>query len=138
MRFLHRDAEYFLPDEWWVEAGMTGFRPQQRLFRSGASPWPDLAVFEVAITDVQPLLRNGSHGVFTDNPETGSAQHRVVRILRGFRERAAIPPIEVARLPDGSSVRFKLIHGAHRFYCSVAAGFSHLPAVEVYDVWGSR
>ena len=117
---------------------MTGFHSQDRSFRPGASPWPDLPVFEVAIADVQPLVRQGTHGVFNDNPDTGTAHDRVVRILRGFRDGAAIPPVEVARLPAGPPVKFKLIHGAHRFYCAVAAGFSLVPAVEVHDAWGSE
>lgn len=138
MRFLHRDVEYSIPDEWWLEVGMADFHSQERSFRPAASPWPDLPVFEVAIGDVQPLVRKGTHGVFNDNPDAGSAHDRVVRILRGFRDGTAIPPIEVARLSGGSSVKFKLIHGAHRFYCAVAAGFSSVPAVEVHDVWGSQ
>lgn len=116
---------------------MVGFRAETRAFRAGVSPWPELCLFEVAVADVQPLRRNGSHGVFNDNLETGSAQERVVRILRGFREGQSIPPIEVARLADRSSPNFKLSHGAHRFYCAVAVGFSHVPAVEVVDMWGN-
>ncbi len=37
----------------------------------------------------------------------------------------------VVRLPDGSASSHRLYHGAHRFYCSVAAGYSHVPAIEV-------
>lgn len=136
MHFLHRDIEYSLPDEWWAEAGMEGFTPEQRSFRAGPSQWPELPISEVAIDDVRPLRRQGSHGVFNDNPESGSAHDRVVRILQGFRENSPIPPVEVARSANGTGSKFKLIHGAHRFYCAVAAGFSHVPAVEVVDTLG--
>ena len=136
MRFLHRGIEYSLPDEWWVEAGMEGFAVPRHSFLAGPSQWLDLPVFHVAVEEVRPLLRNGSHGVFNDSPESGSAHDRVVRILRGFRDDAAIPPVEIARLADGSGPRFKLVHGVHRFYCGVAAGFSQVPAVEAVDIWG--
>ena len=42
------------------------------------------------------------------------------------------PPIEVSR----TGRTFKLVHGAHRFYCAVASGYSKIAAVEVVDVWG--
>jgi hypothetical protein len=136
MRFEHARVEYTISDEWWSEAGMKTFSRRSRSFLGGKSPWPDLRVFEVAIGDVRPLVRNGTHGVFNDSIESGSAHDRVVRILRGFCDGAAIPPVEVAPLAADAEFRFKLIHGAHRFYCAVAAGFSHVPAVQVIDVWG--
>ena len=124
------------PEILWTEAGMEGFTPEERSFRPGQSQWPELPIGEVAIDDVRPLRRQGSHGVFNDNPESGSAHDRVVRILLGFREDSPIPPVEVARSAHGTGSKFKLIHGAHRFYCAEAAGFSHVPAVEVVDIWG--
>ena len=134
MYFLHKDIEYSLPDEWWTEAGMESYTATAQSFRAGPSPWPGLSTFQVAIDDVQPVVRQGTHGVFNDSPKSGTAHSRVVSILRGFRENSLIPPVEVARLATGADCRFKLIHGAHRFYCGVAAGFSHVPAVEVVDI----
>jgi hypothetical protein len=61
----------------------------------------------------------------------GTARERVVSLLRGFREDAAIPPVHVVRLGPGSPYRFKLNAGAHRFYCSVAAGFKSVSAIDV-------
>jgi hypothetical protein len=138
MRFSHHNIEYVLPDEWWNEAGMRAGLMTGRSYVSGPSPWPKLPVFELAVSDLQPVLRQGSHGVFNNNPEFGTAHDRVVQILRGFREQSSIPPIEVARLPPIQSPQFKLIHGAHRLYCSIAAGFSHVPAVEVVDFFGTH
>ena len=137
MLFKHHDIEYVLPDEWWNEAGMPAGTLGGFSYVGGPSPWPKLKVFELAISDVQAVLRQGSHGVFNDNPEFGTAHDRVVQILRGFREQVPIPPIEVARLHSAQPSRFKLIHGAHRLYCSIAAGFSHVPAVEVVDFFGT-
>ena len=136
MRFLHCDIEYEIPDEWLAEAEVESFVTNGRSYRAGPSPYPELSVEEVAVGEVEPLRRKGSHGVFNDNPNDGTAQARVVSILCGFRQDAFIPPIEVARLATGASSKYKLVHGTHRFYCSVAVGFSHVPAVEVTDIWG--
>jgi len=137
VRFKHHDAEYELPDDWWNEAGMRASLLSGSSYVGAPSQWPKLQVFELAINDVQPVLRQGSHGVFNDNPEFGTAHDRVVQILKGFRDRTSIPPIEVARLPSPQSPQFKLIHGVHRLYCSIAVGFSHVPAVEVVDFFGT-
>lgn len=133
MRFAHQGIEYELPDAWWLEAGMPGFSPSRPAYVATNSPWPNLQVLQVAISAVEPLQRNGTHGVFNDNPKFGSAHDRVVRILRGFRENSSIPPVEIARLPGTEAPRYKLIHGGHRMYCSIAAGYSHVPAVEDPD-----
>src|SRR5438093_9328924 len=126
MRFLHRDVEYELDEAWWLEAGMVGFNPPQRSFRSASSDVLGRALFEIAVDQVEPLRRELSHGVFNNSAESGSAHDRVVSILRGLREGSVIPPIHVTKTAPGSVCPFRLVHGAHRFYCAVAAGFSHV------------
>lgn len=133
MRFFHRDVEYALEDAWWVEAGMFGFTPSQPSFRSGPSDVAGRVPFDVAIDDVEPLRRQLSHGVFNDSAEAGSAHDRVVSILRGFRQDSAIPPVHVTKNREGSTCPYRLVHGAHRFYCALAAAFSHVPAIKVDD-----
>jgi hypothetical protein len=132
MRFTHGFVEYVLPDEWWVEAGMQGSRPPRRSFRVNPDAACGLPVLEVLMEEVEPLQRQLSHGVFNDSPEFGTARERVVRILCAFRDDVPLPPIEVVRAPAGGW-RFRLSHGAHRFYCAVAAGFSAVPAIDVTD-----
>ena len=134
--FKHHDVRYSLPDEWWEEAGMRDAKLIGHSYLGGQSLWPELEVCQIAISDIQPLVRLGSYGVFNDNAEFGTAHNRVVQILRGIREQAPIPPVEVSRLPAGEFPTFKLIHGAHRLYCSIAVGFTHVPAVEVVDFFG--
>src|SRR5437762_1358789 len=109
---------------------MTSFRPSARSFRAGVSTFPDLVTFEVAIDDVQPLLRKLSHGVFNDagpGRQEGTARERVVRILKWFRNESPVEPVGVVELQASGGCRFKLGQGAHRFYCAVAAGYSHVP-----------
>ena len=63
-------------------------------------------------------------GIFNDSEEEGcSARERVVRVLRGFRFDNAIPPVEIVEGQAGYPYRYKLVHGAHRLYCWLAAGF---------------
>jgi hypothetical protein len=126
MESHHGHLRYELNGEWWQDAGMVGFVPARPSFRPDLSAFPESPVVEVAVTDVQPLERHLSHGVFSD-------KRRVVSILRGFREDAAIPPVELLRLRDHGLYRFSLYHGGHRFYCAIAAGFSHVPAVDVTE-----
>jgi hypothetical protein len=73
-----------------------------------------------------------SHGLFNDHEELGTARQRVVHILRGFHTGAQIPPVLVDRLGQPSQHLYRLRDGAHRFYSSIAAGFSHVPAI-VYE-----
>ena len=130
MRFRHRDFEFVVPDDWWTAAEMASFTPTRRSYRPGAAPW-GLPVFEVAVDDVEPERRDLTHGVFND-------ESRVLRVLRGFRADDAIPPVEVRRRTAGGPPTFELFDGAHRFYCAVAAGFSHVPAVDIphFDLGG--
>jgi hypothetical protein len=131
MKLFHHDFEFKLDDQWWAEAGMTAFAPEGRSYRVDLNAFPDRTICEVPITEIEPVRRRLSHGVFNDDPVTGlSAKDRVVSILRAFRENAAIPPVELIRLPSSARLTYKLTHGAHRFYLSIAVRFTHIPAVK--------
>ena len=128
MRCFHRDFKFELSDEWWDEAGMRGFIPAQKSYYADLKAFLGWTVYEIRVDEVEPVRRQLSHGVFNDDAETGrSAKDRVLDILRGFTNGAAIPPVDVIQV-QGADYRYKLTHGAHRFYCSVAAGFSYIPA----------
>jgi len=102
----------------------TAYRVNDRLFQN---------VCEVPIKDVGTVSRNSEVGIFDHSEEEGSARERVVRILRGFRFDKAIPPVEIIEGQAGYPYGHKLVHGAHRFYCSLAAGFTCLPSIEGFD-----
>lgn len=91
---------------------------------------PGSEICTVSIEDVGPVDRLE---VFKDSEEYGSARSRVLKILRGFRRGEEIPPVEVVGAKPEYGHRFKLTHGAHRFYCSLAAGFTHVPATKGRD-----
>jgi hypothetical protein len=65
--------------------------------------------------------------------EYGFAEQRMIDILRALREKTALPPIEVNQ-QSLSPHCYNLYHGFHRYYASIAAGFSHLPITVVPDV----
>jgi hypothetical protein len=130
MRSIHDDFEFDVNDEWWAEAGMKDFVPKAPAYNADLSRLSGQTVYCVQIEEVTPVRRNLSHGVFNDDAETGrTAKDRVTDILRGFRSGAAIPPVEVMRLRSDSRHTYELKRGAHKFYLSVAAGFTHVPAI---------
>lgn len=129
-RFYHRDFECEIDDAWWRDAGMMGFVPKRSSYRAGPpEPHRNLVghpVVSVRVCDVAPVRRGLAHGVFRDAAS-------VTRFLIGFRHDDEIPPALVSRLPAGTGHAFRLTHGGHRFYCSVAAGYSEVPAIVVPD-----
>jgi hypothetical protein len=132
MILIHHDLKVELEDTWWVEAMMENFVPARRSFRPDLEAAKGEAVFEARIDEVAPLKRNPGVGIFNDN-EVATARERVLRILAGFRAGAAIPPVILVVDNSGTGFRYKLSHGSHRFYYSLAAGFSHVPAIEGMD-----
>jgi hypothetical protein len=84
----------------------------------------------VSIKDIGPVTRPA---IFKDNEEQ-TARERVSSILRGFRRGEAFPAVEVVEGKRKYGHPFKLTYGAHRFYCSLAAGFTHIPAVKGFGV----
>lgn len=134
MRFFHHNFAFKLSEEWWAEAGMSGFVPASRSYRVDSQAFPDRNVYEVRIDEVAPVRRQLSHGVFNNDAQTGlRAKNRVINILRAFLTGVAMPPVEILRLPPGTPHSYRLTHGAHRFYLSIEAGFTHVPAIDGFD-----
>jgi hypothetical protein len=131
MKFTHHGLQIEIPEDWWTEAGMRGFAPTFTAYRVNQKLFPN--VREVPITDVGPVIRSLGVGIFNDSAAEGSAHDRVVRILRGFRFDNAIPPVEIVEGQHGYPYRYKLVHGAHRLYCSLAAGFKCVPTIKGFD-----
>jgi hypothetical protein len=96
---------------------MADFVPPTRAYRT----IPDSQILTVSIQDVGPV-DDTRRQIFRDRAD-------VLKILRGFRLGDAIPPVHVVDGKSGYGHLFKLIDGAHRFYCSLRAGFTHVPAI---------
>jgi hypothetical protein len=117
-RLPRRQVSFEIPDEWWIEARMAGFRPTSQAYCT--RPEPNVVL--VSVTDIvhPPRIVEKDFGGFD--------RLRLIRILSGFVAGLAIPPIKVHEMPQGS-FRYGLRDGFHRFYTSVAAGFDHIPAI---------
>jgi hypothetical protein len=132
MKFAHHDLQIELEDDWWDEAGMAGFSPTSRAYRTHPSfSATGEPILEVSIAEVAPAPR--LIGIFRDSEDGIPARERVLKILRGFRLDEAIPPVQVVESKPGSTYRYKLTDGAHRFYCALASGFTLVPTLKGFD-----
>lgn len=131
MLLNHHDLTFELPDEWMSEAGAQNFGPKEVSYRVEDSKAHE-PFFLVRIADIGPVMRNPGVGIFNNN-ELATAKERVVHILSGFCSDAALPPVSVVESRAGP-YRYKLTAGVHRLYCSLAVGFSHIPAVTGFDM----
>jgi len=105
-----------IPDEWWRFADMAGFRPSSDFYPPNESPFEALALAEV-----QPPARFEGVPLFK--------KYKLVPVLFAFQSpECALPLVQVIELPEPGRYRFAVHNGFHRFYASVAVGFSHLPA----------
>jgi hypothetical protein len=92
-------------------------------------------VLHLAIDVIKPVDPSVSRRVFKNDPNGVTSHGRVLKILRGFVNDDPIPPVWVVRDQAGT---YALRNGAHRFYCSIAAGFTQIPAIEVSTEPGSE
>lgn len=122
-RFWLPDGRPFdIPLEWWTEAGMDHFERGPDKSYVGR---PNLNLKIVLIADIDlPSMehRNLSHGPLD--------RDRMVSVLWSIAERAEICPVTTTKTESGN-YRYRLHNGVHRFHASVAAGFTHIPALLV-------
>lgn len=103
-----------IPDDWWKEAGMDKFVRASKAYPSSSSRL-------VLISEIEPPRRAEGKRCFE--------RDRIVSLLKGFIDGAAIDPIEVGEVKTLTGYKFKVMHGMHRFYSSLAAGFECIPVV---------
>jgi len=123
MKIEHRDLRFEFSDDLWAEAEMVGFTARTQAYRTRVGA----EVFVVKIDHVGPVDRVRRHKLLRDRSS-------VLDILQGFRIGDAIPPVEVVLGKPGYGHQYRLTNGAHRLYCSIAAGFTHIPAVQGFDI----
>ena len=110
-------VEFEIPDAWWVVAGATNFVPTRLAFVPATDPnWPTVLV---PISDVEVPRRND--GV------VGLHEDRTTSLLRAFFEESAVPPVEVHEPPGQNACRFMIRNGYHRYFLSIAVGYTLLP-----------
>jgi hypothetical protein len=118
-----RGGGFSLPTEWWIEAGMDRFDRGEDLSYADKAKLNSMLC---PLATIEPphmgqRLRRGHGGFMKD---------RMVSVLQDIALRREIWPIEIIEGASGD-YRYRLHHGAHRFHASVAAGFSHIPAIKV-------
>ena len=125
MRYLMPNfpCEFEIPDDWIAESGIGNFSPRATAYRSSAD------VRLIPLMEVAPLLRSKS----VPKDWRGLEQKRFVVLLKGFVADDFIPPVPVVQLPDSNHLmrlpcRYCIRDGFHRYYASILADFSHLPA----------
>lgn len=118
-----------IPDDWLVEAGLIGFRPDREMYRV------DGEATAIPLAEIMPPQRGPAHML----DACGFGRARMVKVLREIVAGDEIWPVLVDRLPAADEAgipaagttpyRYSVSHGYHRFYASIAAGFTHLPCV---------
>jgi len=108
--------QFEIPDEWWTFAEMAGFTP------GGGGYYLTQANTDwevVPIGEVEPPMREIGVPPFK--------KYKMVPVLFAFQSpECALPPVEVYAALEGP-YRFKVRNGYHRYYASIAVGFSKLP-----------
>jgi hypothetical protein len=121
----HFPCEFDIPDDWLVEAGMTGFAPTTIAYRSSSNAHP---IPLVAIEPPSRVLTVPKDGC-------GFERARLVSVLKGIVTAAEIEPVPLLELPvyefGPNTYRYRVRDGFHRFYASIVAGFEYLAAVIV-------
>jgi hypothetical protein len=126
MKFKTPDGEPFeISTDLWQRAGMPDFVGSRCCYQTEDTPCT-----LVPTSDIVPLKREPGIPGFGEN---GLNDGRLESILQAFRDDIQLPPVQLIELKSGGRYRYKIYHGVHRFYASVAAGFSHLPVKVVPD-----
>ena len=113
-----QDHEIDIPDEWWEFCEMNTeytrvgeFYPYPQCFENNTEV--------IDIQDIQPIVR----AVGTN----GFRKYKMVPVLMAFRDpEGLLPPIEVGALKNDPKYRYKLENGFHRYYASLAVGYSRI------------
>ncbi len=116
------DHTFEIPDDWWQFTDMGLFRPNS----SGFYPYNTTTepVDLVAIEAVEPPSRKAGIEEFK--------KYKLVPVLLAFQSpECALPPVLVKRISSPSKYQYYVHNGFHRFFASVAAGYSKLPVTVI-------
>jgi hypothetical protein len=102
-----------IPPAWLAEAGVHGYIATRPSFNCSASH------VSIPLADIERVVRTRPLDA------NGFCHDRMIRILVGIRDGAdMVPPVPVEQIAVG---KYRLRDGTHRFYASLALGFTHLP-----------
>jgi hypothetical protein len=113
------DVVFEIPDDWWAFAEMESFDSK------GAPCYvPPTCYFEqaelVPLSTVEPPKRDPGTPLFR--------KYKLLPVLFGLQSpEQVLPPVSVERIDVPGKYQFRVKNGCHRFYASVAVGYSKLP-----------
>lgn len=117
----NNDRTFEIPDDWWLFAEMDKFSPLKCGYYLYSSDRDNL-VEVVPIVKIEPPSRKSGVPAFV--------KRELLPILFGFTNPdCTLPPVEVTELPQTGRYRFKVYNGFHRYYASVAVGYTYLPVI---------
>jgi hypothetical protein len=121
MRFEVPGAKvgFEIPDEWWLFTEMNAFTPSG-VFYQPSPKYPDFDL--VPITDIEPPTRDLGYQLFK--------KYKMVPVLLAFlSQERPLPPVDVVSIEPTGRYRLKVVNGCHRYYASIAVGYTKLPVV---------
>ena len=105
-----------IPDEWWAFCEMDRFVRVSEYFPYIRSKSPTI----LSIRDIEPPSRDFGIAMFK--------KYKLVPVLLAFHSpECALPPVSVDVYTGKGPYKYSLKNGLHRFYASVAVGFSSIP-----------
>jgi hypothetical protein len=112
-------VEFEIPDDWWKFCDMENFRPTTTFYLYSQR---DVGVQTVPIAEVRPPERHA--GV------VGFHKNRLAPILLALTsDRSALPAVPVRALAGDDRYRYEVLDGYHRYYATIAAGYTRLPVL---------
>jgi len=117
-RVPNTTVEFEVPDDWWTSAGMTNFVPSSDYYTAKQSSCPEI----VAVGEVEPPFRE----------KWFRNRQSVIEVLTKMRTGEELEPIEVWSREKTRTEKYRVKHGFHRFYLSIAIGYPKLP-IKVND-----
>jgi hypothetical protein len=114
------DVKFTIPQDWWSFAEMSNFNCSE-----GVGFYPPLVndpknFTTVLIAEIEPPLRTVAGLWFR--------KYKLMPILFAFQSpECALPLVVLSEDDVNRPYKYKVINGFHRYYASVAVGFSKLP-----------
>ena len=120
MKFItpRGDVTFEIPDEWWEFAELPNFERVTEFYIPNDGDGVEI----VALADIRPFKRVVGTG--------GFRKYKIMPVLFGLQSpETTLPPIHLTRSVGKDEYPFQLQNGFHRFYASIAVGYSLVPAL---------
>ena len=115
-----------IPDDIWILTGASQWRPSRSSYVASAyqdaesnQPHNDLSISLIPIHLIEPPR--------TKSTARALVNFRLERILKGFVTSSVLPAVLGQQKGNNPIAHVEIIDGAHRYYASIAVGFTHLP-----------